>query len=81
MLVATSGSFDVELDDGTNKRTVTLNRPMYGLHIPPGVWATEKEYSSGAICLALASHKYEINDYINTYSEFKKYRIDGDKNL
>lgn len=81
VLVATSGSFDVELDDGTNKRTVTLNRPMYGLHIPPGVWATEKEYSSGAICLALASHKYEINDYINTYSEFKKYRIDGDKNL
>lgn len=74
ILVATSGSFEVELDDGTNKRTVLLNRPMHGLYIPPGVWATEKEYSSGAICLALASATYDANDYINTYSEFKKYR-------
>lgn len=74
ILVATSGSFEVELDDGTNKKTILLNRPMYGLHIPPGVWATEKEYSSGAICLALASDRYEEEDYINTYSEFKKYR-------
>lgn len=74
ILIATSGSFEVELDDGTNKRTVLLNRPMHGLYIPPGVWATEKEYSSGAICLALASETYDSNDYINTYSEFKKYR-------
>lgn len=74
ILIATSGSFEVELDDGINKKTVLLNRPMYGLHIPPGVWATEKEYSSGAICLALASEIYDSNDYINTYAEFKKYR-------
>lgn len=74
ILVATSGSFDVVLDDGTNKKTVTLNSPMYGLHIPPGVWATEKAYSSGAVCLALASEHYEEEDYINTYLEFKKFR-------
>ncbi|MBK5720604.1 WxcM-like domain-containing protein [Dysgonomonas sp. Marseille-P4677] len=77
VLIATSGSFEVELDDGTNKRTVLLNNPMIGLYIPPGVWATEKEYSSGAICLALASEKYKSEDYINTYSDFKKYRQNG----
>lgn len=81
VLVAASGSFEVELDDGTNKRVVNLNRPMHGLYIPPGVWATEREYSSGAICLALTSDKYDVDDYINTYSDFKKYRSDGDKNL
>lgn len=74
ILIATSGSFEVELDDGINRKTVLLNRPMYGLHIPPGVWATEKEYSSGVICLALASDKYDSEDYIHTYSDFKKYR-------
>lgn len=78
ILIAASGSFNVELDDGTNKKVVTLNHPMYGLHIPPGVWATEKEYSSGAICIALTSEKYDKKDYIHTYSEFKKYRADGD---
>lgn len=78
ILIATSGSFEVELDDGINKRTVLLNRPMHGLYIPPGVWATEKEYSSGAICLALASETYNSNDYINTYFEFKKYRQSED---
>lgn len=74
VLVAACGSFKVELDDGTNKKTVLLNNPMYGLHIPPGVWATEKEYSSGAICLALASERYDSEDYIYKYTEFKKYR-------
>ncbi len=78
ILVATSGSFEVELDDGNNKRTVLLNHPGYGLHIPPGVWATEKEYSSGVICLALASDIYDSEDYINTYADFKKYRQSED---
>jgi len=78
ILVAASGSFKVELDDGTNRKTVLLNHPMNGLYIPPGVWATEKEYSSGAICLALASDKYDTEDYINTYSDFKKYRQNED---
>lgn len=81
ILIAASGSFDVELDDGTNKKVVNLNRPNFGLHIPPGVWATEKEYSSGVICLALTSDEYDEEDYISTYSEFKKYRLHGDKEL
>ncbi len=81
ILIAASGSFEVELDDGTNKKTVLLNNPMRGLHIPPGVWATEKEYSSGVICLALASEIYESEDYIHTYSEFKKYRQNEDRAL
>lgn len=77
ILVAASGSFEVELDDGTNKKTVLLNSPMYGLHIPPGVWATEKEYSSGALCLVITSDQYDSEDYINTYTDFKKYRQHG----
>ena len=74
VLIAASGSFDVELDDGKNKRTVTLNRPMVGLYLPPGVWAVEKNYSSGAICLVLTSHVYKEDDYIRKYTDFKEYR-------
>jgi len=77
ILIAASGSFDVEIDDGTNKKVINLNRPMTGLHLPPGIWASEKNYSSGAICLALTSHIYEEEDYIRKYSDFKDYRSDG----
>lgn len=70
-LIAAGGSFEIELDDGINKRTVTLNRPYYGLHIPPGIWAAEKGFSSGAICLVYASHKYDENDYVRDYGDFK----------
>ena len=73
-LVASSGSFDIELDDGINKRTVTLNRPYFGLHIPPGIWAAEKGFSSGAVCLVLASHKYSETDYIRDYENYIKFR-------
>ena len=73
-LIAVSGSFEVEMDDGTNKRTVTLNRPYYGLHIPPGIWAAEKGFSSGAVCLVLTSHKYDEKDYIRDYSNFLEYK-------
>lgn len=72
-LVAASGSFEIELDDGKIKRTVVLNRPYFGLHIPPGIWAAEKSFSAGAICLVLASHKYEEKDYIREYELFKKF--------
>jgi len=72
LLIAASGSFDILLDDGINKRTVTLNRPYFGLHIPPGIWAAEMGFSSGSICLSLTSHKYDPNDYIREYSEFLK---------
>ena len=73
-LVAASGAFEVVLDDGMNKRTVTLNRPYYGLHIPPGIWAAEQGFSSGSVCLALASDRYDADDYIRDYDEFLKYR-------
>jgi hypothetical protein len=73
-LVAVSGSFEVEMDDGTNKRTITLNRPYYGLHIPPGIWSAEKGFSSGAVCLVLASHKYDEKDYIRDYRNFLEYK-------
>ena len=69
-IIAASGSFEIELDDGATKRTVSLNRPYFGLHIPPGIWAAEKGFSSGAICLVLTSHKYEASDYIRSYPEF-----------
>lgn len=69
-LIAASGSFEIEMDDGINKRTVVLNRPYYGLHIPPGIWAAEKGFSSGAICLVLASHKYDENDYLREYNKY-----------
>ena len=61
------------MDDGINKRTITLNRPYYGLHIPPGIWAAEKGFSSGVICLVLTSQKYDENDYIRNYKDFLKF--------
>ena len=73
-LVAASGAFEVVLDDGVNKRTVTINRPYYGLHIPPGIWAAEQGFSSGSVCLVLASEKFDESDYIREYEEFKEYK-------
>jgi hypothetical protein len=69
-IIAASGAFEVVLDDGTNKRTVTLNRPFWGLHVPPGIWASEQGFSSGSICLVLASHGYDEEDYIRNYSDY-----------
>jgi len=73
-LVAVSGSFEIELFDGKIKRTVILNRPYYGLHIKPGIWAAEKGFSSGAVCLVLTSHKYNEADYIRDYKNFLDYK-------
>lgn len=72
-IIAASGAFEVVLDDGTNKRTVQLNRPFWGLHVPPGIWASEQGFSSGSICLVLASHGYSEEDYIRNYDDFLKY--------
>jgi len=72
-LVAASGSFEVQLDDGKVKKTVMLNQPYRGLHIPPGIWASEVNFSSGAICLVIASHKYNESDYIRNYNEFLEF--------
>jgi hypothetical protein len=73
-IVAASGSFDVILDDGKNKRTVTLNRPNIALHIVPGLWRELDNFSSGSISLVLASHKYEESDYIRDYHNFIGYK-------
>ena len=73
-LIAGSGSFDVLLNDGKSKKLVTLNQPDKGLHIPPGIWASEVNFSSGSICLVLASHKYDEKDYVREYNAFLKYK-------
>jgi hypothetical protein len=75
LIVAASGSFNVLLDDGQNKKIVTLNRPDYGLMVVPGIWRELFEFSSGAICLVLASHKYDQDDYIRDYTEFKNLKL------
>lgn len=69
-LIAASGSFEVLLNDGQVERVVQLNKPNIGLHIPPMIWASEINFSSGAICLVLASEQYEEEDYIRNYDEF-----------
>lgn len=74
-LIAICGSFEVLLDDGKEKRKISLQCPDRGLHIPPGIWASEVNFSAGAICLVMASHLFEESDYIRTYSFFKNYKI------
>ena len=70
-IVAASGSFDVILDDGELKRTFTLNRPYQGLLVVPGIWREIDNFSSGSVCLVLASTGYDEADYIRDYKEFK----------
>ena len=73
-LVAASGSFEVLLNDGRTQWIVQLNSPYNGLHIPPMIWASEINFSSGAICLVLASEFYTADDYIREYDTFKACR-------
>ena len=71
-VVAVSGAFDVLLDDGTNKKIVHLDRPFIGLHITTGIWGELLNFSSGSVCLVLASQRYQEHDYIRSYEEFKE---------
>jgi dTDP-4-dehydrorhamnose 3,5-epimerase-like enzyme len=71
-VIAASGSFDVILDDGKNKKKFTLNRPNLALHIVPGLWRELDNFSSGSITMVLASEVYDEKDYIRDYKEFKK---------
>ncbi len=71
-IVAASGSFDVILDDGENKKVIHLNRPNFALHIVPGLWRELNNFSSGSICMVLASHKYDEKDYIRDFNQFKE---------
>ena len=71
-----NGSFDVVVDDGKRTKRVTLNRPDCGLLLPAGIWRTLDNFSSGSICLVLASDKYEESDYVRDYDEFKRLTAD-----
>ncbi len=71
-IVAASGSFDVILDDGRLRRSFTLNRPYQGLLVVPGIWREINNFSSGSVCLVLASTCYDEKDYIRDYKQFKK---------
>lgn len=70
LLVAASGSFEVVLDDGKSRKVVILNRPYQGLLIVPGIWREIQNFSSGSICLVLASEKYAEEDYVRDYRRF-----------
>ena len=72
-LIALSGSFTVTLDDGTERRKFLLNHPYQGLEIETGIWRTLDDFSSGAVCLVLASEFYDEEDYIREYDEFLEY--------
>jgi dTDP-4-dehydrorhamnose 3,5-epimerase-like enzyme len=73
-LIAVSGSFDVVLDDGKQRRNFTLNRPFKGLLIPNGLWRSLENFSAGAVCLSLVSDVYKESDYIRDYSDFKSFK-------
>lgn len=73
-IVAMSGSFDVHLDDGKEKKTFHLNRSYYGLYVPKGLWREMDNFSTNSLALVLSSTKYDVNDYIRDYEEFKRYK-------
>ena len=75
LVVAVSGSFDIELFDGIDKVKYTLNQPDQGLLIVPGIWRDLNNFSGGGICLVLASHEYDEEDYIRDLTDYKKLRI------
>lgn len=78
LIVAASGSFDFTLDDGVNKRVVHLNRPYMGLLVPSMIWGELSNFSSGGVCLVLASEKYEEEDYIRDYKKYIKIKNSPD---
>lgn len=78
LIIAVSGSFTVTLDDGKCKRSFFLNRPYQGLYVKPGMWRTLEDFSSGAVCMVLASDVYKASDYIRTYEEFTEFRKENE---
>lgn len=77
-IVALSGSFDVILDDGTEKKSFTLNRSYYGLYVPEGLWREMNNFSTNSLAMILSSTDYDANDYIRDYDEFIKMKCDGE---
>ena len=76
-IIAISGGFDVTVDDGKKKRTLTLNRSYYGLYVPKGLWRTMENFSTNSFALEFGSVKYSAEDYIRDYDEFLKLKKDG----
>ena len=74
LIVAVSGAFRVTLDDGNVKRSFFLNHPYQGLYVKPGIWRDLDDFSSGAVCMVLASEVYQVEDYIRGYDEFLEFR-------
>ena len=74
LIIAASGSFRVTLDDGSVKRSFILNRPYQGVYVKPGIWRDLDDFSSGAVCMVLASEVYRKEDYIRDYSDFLEFR-------
>ena len=77
LIIALSGSFDVLLDDGHEKKTFHLNRSYYGLYVPKGLWREMENFSTNSLALVLSSTKYDESDYIYNYDEFIKLKQDG----
>ena len=73
LIVALSGSFDIIVDDGKEKKTFSLNRSYYGLYVPKGTWREMQNFSTNSLALILSSTKYDESDYIRDYDEFKSY--------
>ena len=78
-VIAASGSFDVQLDDGSEQRIVPLNRSYYGLSIPPMIWRQFKNFSTNAVCLVLASAPYDESDYIRDHDAYRRLRHSDDR--
>lgn len=76
LLVATSGSFDVVLKDGKEEKVITLNKPDKGLLINNNIWREMENFSSGAVCLVVASEVFKEEDYIRDYNDFLKYILE-----
>jgi dTDP-4-dehydrorhamnose 3,5-epimerase-like enzyme len=72
-IVALSGSFDVLLNDGTDEKLFSLNRSYFGLYVPKGIWRQMKNFSTNSLALVLASTRYDKDDYIYDYEEFKRF--------
>ncbi|MCR5709031.1 MAG: FdtA/QdtA family cupin domain-containing protein [Bacteroidales bacterium] len=74
LIIAASGSFTITLDDGVSRKSFFLNRPYQGLFVRPGLWRNLEDFSSGAVCLVMASDVYRSEDYIRDYDEFLRFR-------
>jgi hypothetical protein len=79
LIISCLGAFDVVLDDGRAKRTITLNRSYFGLYLSPGIWREIVNFSSGAVCLVLASMPYGEGDYLREYDDFLSFKDQGSR--